>query len=182
MTARSRSLLDSPPPEAVTTRHKIHTCACRACGESNILSETGLPSAGNYGHNVIAQVVSNHVERMPFRRNAAAVRGLEMSPTTPHNIMRRVGACLGRPAGDVAESIRRAAVVHADEMSIRLNGSKVWVWIFLDPATGNTLYVVRPTRGRTCQERCSGRDGTGSSSATDGRRTKDTAYSGAGHT
>ncbi len=103
-----------PPPEAVTTRHEIHTCACGVCGEKDILSDTGLPSVGNYGHNVIAQVVSNHVERMPFRRNATAVRGLAMSPTTPHNIMRRVGMCLGKPAGSIAESIRRAAAVHAD--------------------------------------------------------------------
>ncbi|MDE0090442.1 MAG: IS66 family transposase [Thaumarchaeota archaeon] len=136
-----------PPPEAVTTRHEINTCACRACGEEEILPDTGLPSAGNYGHNVIAQVVSDRAERMPFRRNASAVRGLEMSSTTPHNIMRRVGVCLGRPTGEIAASMRRAAVVHADETSIRLNGVKVWVWIFFDPATGNTLFVVRPGRG-----------------------------------
>ena len=136
-----------PPPGAVTTRHEINTCACRACGEEEILLATGLPSAGNYGRNVIAQVVSNHVERMPFRRNASAVRGLEMSSTTPHNIMRRVGVCLGRPTGEIAASMRRAAVVHADETSIRLNGVKVWVRIFFDPATGHALFVVRPGRG-----------------------------------
>ncbi len=34
-----------------------------------------------------------------------------------------------------------------DETSLSLNGKLVWVWIFFDPETGNTLFVIRPSRG-----------------------------------
>ena len=84
---------------------------------------------------------------MPFRRNAAAVGGIGVPPATAHNIMRRTGACLRKPAAGVAESIRRAAVVRADETPVRPGGANAWAWTFLDPATGSTLFVVRPGRG-----------------------------------
>lgn len=84
-----RDIITDVPPlplsEAVTTRHEINACACNACRQRNIQPDTDLPSAGNYGHNVIARVVSNHVESMPFRRNAAAASGIGMSSTTQHN-------------------------------------------------------------------------------------------------
>ena len=109
--------------------------------------DTGPPPAGGCGRSVIARVISNHVGRMPFRRNAAVMGGIGMSPATAHNIMRRTGACLRKPAGGIAEAVRGADVIHADETSMRPSGANVWVWMFLDPATGSTLFVVRPGRG-----------------------------------
>ena len=47
----------------------------------DILPDTGLPSAGNYGHNITSQVVPDHVERMPYRRDAAGMGSrIGMSP------------------------------------------------------------------------------------------------------
>lgn len=43
-------------------------------------------------------------------------------------------------------------MLHIDETSFKLNGKTVWVWIFLDPLTGNALFVIRPSRGRDVLE------------------------------
>ena len=83
-----------PPGRSPRATRSTRARAARA-GKKKYCRTRGLPSAGNYGRNVIAQAVSDRAERMPFRRNASAVRGLEMSSTTPHNIMRRVGVCPG---------------------------------------------------------------------------------------
>ena len=57
------------------------------------------------------------------------------------------GTNLDAPARQILDLIRLARVLHVDETSLSLNGKLVWVWIFFDPETGNTLFVIRPSRG-----------------------------------
>ena len=45
-------------------------------------------------------------------------------------------------------AMQRAGVLHIDETSFKPNGKITWMWIFLDPLTGNFLFVLRPRRGR----------------------------------
>ena len=57
------------------------------------------------------------------------------------------GTNLDAPARQILDLVRLARVLHVDETSLSLNGKLVWVWIFFDPETGNTLFVIRPGRG-----------------------------------
>ena len=45
-------------------------------------------------------------------------------------------------------ALRTARILHVDETSFSLNGKLVWVWVFFDPETGNTAFVLRDSRGR----------------------------------
>ena len=40
-----------------------------------------------------------------------------------------------------------AKILHMDETSYRLNGRTYWVWIILNPETGETYFAIRNTRG-----------------------------------
>jgi hypothetical protein len=53
---------------------------------------------------------------------------------------------LGEEYAAVLRRIRRSAVVHADETSFSVDGRKWWLWTFATTA-GDTLLVLRPSRG-----------------------------------
>ena len=137
------------PVKATTTRHYLTTCRCSSCGMDGIDPRADLPKGGSYGRNVVGTVVHNFLDRLPGRLNAASMgrHGIEMSTGAIHNVLFRTGLSLGEPSLEVRDRIRRARLLHIDETSISLNGTKVWIWIFLNPETGDTYYLIRPSRG-----------------------------------
>ena len=70
-----------------------------------------------------------------------------MSSGTVHNILVSTGMNLTGPATDILRRIRKAYVLNADETSVSYKGKKVWIWIFHNPETGDTLILIRPSRG-----------------------------------
>ena len=145
-----RNVTEIPPPQkAVTTQHVRETCSCNVCGLGGIEPEAALPKRGNYGMNVILKIAENFLQRMPHRMSAKSLRRhlTRMSHGTVHNILCMTGTNLDAPARQILDLIRLARVLHVDETSLSLNGKLVWVWIFFDPETGNTLFVIRPSRG-----------------------------------
>ena len=139
----------SEPVKATITRHRLVTCRCGGCGLGEIEPKTDLPKGGSYGRNVVAIVVHNFLDRLTGRLNAASMgkHGIAMSTGTIHNILSRTGLSSGAPALEMRDRIRRARLLHIDETSISLNGKNVWIWIFLDPETGDSYYMIRPSRG-----------------------------------
>ena len=137
------------PVKATTVRHILVTCRCGDCGLDGIGPNADLPKGGSYGKNVVTTVVHNFLDRLPGRLNAASMgrHGIVMSAGAIHNVLSRAGSSLGEPAPEVRDRIRRARLLHIDETSLSLNGKKVWIWIFLDPETGDACYVIRPSRG-----------------------------------
>ena len=169
-----RNVTEIPPPQkAVTTQHVLETCSCNICGlggiepeeaapdvdadGSEVVSESpqktgpeaALPKRGNYGMNVILKIAENFLQRMPHRMSAKSLRRhlTRMPHGTVHNILCMTGTNLDAPARQILDLIRLARVLHVNETSLSLNGKLVWVWIFFDPETGNTLFVIRPSRG-----------------------------------
>lgn len=139
-----------PPPRPVTTRHTINAYDCAGCGRRGMEPETGLPGAGLLGSNAVGRIAANFIDRMPHRMNARRMKGagLPVSVGTINNVLARLGRNLSGQAAALVAVLICARVLHIDETSFRLNGKTVWVWIFLDPDTGSTLYVLRPSRGR----------------------------------
>ena len=87
---------------------------------------------------------------MPHRINAAEIMryGIPMAAGTVHNILSRTGKNMGTKALHIMELIRASNLLHVDETSLSLNGKNVWVWIFFNPHTEDTLYVIRKSRGK----------------------------------
>ena len=116
---------------------------------SEKISHKVIPSQGRYGHNLVTEVVNNFACRMPHRINAAEIMryGISMAAGTIHNILSRTGKNMGTKALYIMESVKASDLLHVDETSFSLNGKNVWVWIFFNPRTGETLYVIRESRG-----------------------------------
>ena len=150
-----RHIMETPPPaEAVTTRHTINVYECRRCGQKGMEPDAGLPSSGELGCNASGRVVVNFDDRMPHRMNARRMGrdGLAVSVGTVNNVLARAGRNMKPFVEAMILAMQRAGVLHIDETSFKLNGKLIWVWIFLDPLTGNALFVLRPSRGRDVLE------------------------------
>ena len=148
---KTRNVTETPPPaEPVTTRHTINVYECCRCGQKGMEPDAGLPSAGELGRNACGRVVSNFDDRLTHRMNARRMGrdGLAVSVGTVSNVLARTGRNMKPFVEAMILAMQRAGVLHIDETSFKLNGELVWVWIFLDPLTGNSLFVVRPSRGR----------------------------------
>ena len=137
------------PVKATTIRHILVTCRCGGCGLGGIEPNTDLPKEGSYGRNVVGTVVHNFLDLLPGRLNAASMgrHGIDMSTGAIHNVLSRSGLSLGAPTLEVRDRIRRTHLLHVDETSISLNGKRVWIWIFLNPETGDAYCPIRPSRG-----------------------------------
>ena len=123
-----------------------------------------LPERGAYGLGVLLAVVTNYLDRLPFKLNSRSIKrwGIDISSGTTHNILVNVGMSLSDQTADILRRIRKAYVLNADETSISLNGKKVWVWIFYNHETGDTYIAVRPTRGSKVVDEVLGEDWKGS--------------------
>ena len=108
-----------------------------------------IPSHGRYGINIVSDTFNNFLCRMPHRINAEQIArcGASMSVGTIHNILSRTSKNMGAKALEIMVSMRAADLLHVDETSMSLNGKKVWVWIFFNPYTGDTVFAIRKSRG-----------------------------------
>jgi hypothetical protein len=138
-----------PPRKAVVTEFTIPIYECLDCGEETrgTLPEGRAPSG--YGPQLQAEVVLGKVyERLPYRRLAErlAREGAPMSTATLQGLVWAASERLGEEYAAIRRRVRHSAVVHADETSFSVDGRKWWLWTFATP-TGDTLLVLRPSRG-----------------------------------
>ena len=117
---------------------------------SEKISYKVIPNQERYGHNLVTEAVNNFVCRMQHRMNAAEIAryGISVAAEIIHNILSRTGKNMGAKALHIMESIKASDLLHVDETSFSFNGKNVWVWIFFNPRTGKTLYVIRESRGK----------------------------------
>ena len=138
-----------PPPPPNVVQYNEDEGDCNDCGAQNMRANSGIPKKGNYGMNIVFTVVFNFLLRLPARKNVELLQhmGISIGLGTIHNILVMVCCNLFAPNMEIMEAIRKAKIIHADETSFYLFGHKIWVWIFYDPKTGHTLFLIRPSRG-----------------------------------
>ena len=107
------------------------------------------PGKVGYGKGVKVETVRAFRERGTYRRIARDLNrfGIQPSHATIHSFLMTTGMNMTKPTLAIMMALRMADILHIDETTFSLNGKKVWVWIFYDPATGNTLYAIRDSRG-----------------------------------
>ena len=158
--SRTRTTTETPPPPPpVTTEHTINKYDCMDCGLSGFEPETGLPKEGEYGMNVVVETTEAYIDRMPNRRIAEKMKrkGVSMSSGTAHNVVKRTGKALARPAQAIIAVLLASNILNIDETSFSLNGKLVWVWIITDPITGVAAYIIQDSRGRKVLEEVLGK-------------------------
>ena len=107
------------------------------------------PGKVKYGKGVKVETLRAFRERGTYRRIIARELdrfGIRPSHATIHSFLMATGMNMAEPTLAIMMALRMAYILHVDETTFSLNGKKVWVWIFHDPATGNTLYAIRDSR------------------------------------
>ena len=86
--------------------------------------------------------------RLPHRKIKEFLKGiygLDLSTATIFDFTRRVSERLRGEYERILERIRKANIVYCDETSIKVNGKKYWIWIFVTKL--ETLVVIAKSRG-----------------------------------
>jgi transposase len=148
-----RQVHDLPEPVAAHVReHRLHRLWCRCGHTTTAPAPQGVTAAVQYGPRLIALVAYLVVvQHLPYERAVALVADLYpgLAPSTGWActaVARTADAV--RPACQViADLLRAAAVVHADETSTSIAGKRWWLHVACTPTL--TAFHLDPSRGRT---------------------------------
>lgn len=145
-----RVIEEIPEPQPVeVTEYIIGHYECKKCGGITI-ADVPIPE-GRFGPRTCAHIaLLKFSDRLPHKLVVRALErdfGLTMTPATVLDITRRVADATRSEYEKLVEQIRESPFVHIDETQLRVSGRTYFVWIFTTP--DKTLYVIRPTRGKS---------------------------------
>lgn len=135
-------------PEATAFRLTKHEC--KKCGKSWTSSHPECPRIGAFGPRALTLVAMLRYHlRGPLRRvrdHLEHGHKLVLSAKGVYDLLARVEDACRDEYGKLLARIRAARWVHVDETSHKIEGKKVWMWIFRTP-NNDSLLVIRPSRG-----------------------------------
>lgn len=121
---------------------------CSYCNKEVIASDSELPSEGNLGNNLQAQITSmKYEDRLPYRKIAEVLNrqyGLRLSPGTIFDVTRRVSDKLAPQYEEIKQEIPESSALNADETGAKLEGKKYWLWVFMSMTS--VLFLLRQKR------------------------------------
>jgi transposase len=151
----SRIIEDVPPPrQAIVTEYLLAHYTCTRCGKETVATHPDLPQEGRFGKSLLTTTaVMKFKNRLPYRKIAQALRdqhGIDITPAAVVGVVGRVAVSLRDEYVEIERRIMKAKVVYADETSIKVNGRKWWIWVFV--AGKDTLIAVANSRGQEVVE------------------------------
>ncbi len=157
-----------PPISPLIFEYRLHRVCCPGCAKKTL---AGLPagvSASAFGPRLEAHIAMlAGVYRLSRRQVAQVVEeilGCPISTGAVDTAIMRMSRVLADPWQALAEAIRQADVVHADETSWRLAGAQQWLW--LGAAALVACYRIDPHRSQAAAKKLLGEDFGGFSSQT----------------
>lgn len=153
--------IPKPQPTEVT-EHLIDYFFCENCRRV-VVPETGLPSEGIFGKNLLSHVTLLKFEdRLPLRKVRQSLKrqhGIKLTHTTVLDITRRVSDKLRAKYKRITHTIRKSRFVYTDQTDIRVNGATYQLWVFV---TNNaTLFIIRKGEMNNAMEEILGKDYNG---------------------
>jgi transposase len=150
VSVESKIIEEIPEPQPViVTEFRIAHYTCPGCQREVVATDLDCPKEGIFGNNTIAQVtLLKYEERLPYRKIREVLKrqyGLEICPATILDLTRRASDAVQSEYDEILGRIRNAEVLYVDETSIRVQGTKYWIWVFTTPT--ETFVVVRKSRG-----------------------------------
>ncbi len=146
----------------VVTEYEQAVYDCLDCGaEVRPALPSGREPAG-YGLQLQTEIVLGKVEeRLPYRKleERLAREGIPSCPATLQAVVWGASEKLKGEETAILRRLRASPWVHADESSYRIDGRKVWIWVFCTEV--DLLLVIRPSRGREVVEEVLGKEYTG---------------------
>ena len=146
---RSRQVIDIPLANYDVVEHQALAVTCQ-CGRLHTSAfPAGVDEAVQYGANVRA--LGTHLtqgQMLPFARAAeliADIYGLKVSPGTLVAWVGEARSALQETADLIATQLSAAALAHADESGLRVEGKLHWLHVVANPS--HTWYGVHEKRG-----------------------------------
>ena len=126
-------VVDIPKIMPTVHEYELHTLACSQCGiRTRGLVPDGVP-AGQFGPRLQAMVAvasgSYRMSKRTIEEMLADFFGTKISLGSIVNLEQATSAALAGPVEEVAEEVKKAPVVHADETGWPYRGKRAWLWV-----------------------------------------------------
>lgn len=145
--------------QRVVTEFAQSVYDCLDCGsEVRSTLPSGREPAG-YGPQLQSEIVLGKIEeRLPYRKieDRLEREGIPGCPATLQAVVWGAREKLRGEETAILRRLRAAPWIHADESSYRIDGRKVWIWVFCTER--DLLLVIRPSRARGVVEEVLGKD------------------------
>jgi len=158
-TSYKRYTHDIPPVEPEVTEHTVYGYWCRHCRKMVYAKVTdALPNAmiglrivvfTAWLHYLVGMSVSNVVKLLSI------VAGFPITAGGLTQAWKSLAARLEPLYEDIGQTVRNAAVLHADETGWRINGATHWLWCFATRTY--CYYVIDKSRGSPLIKRVLGK-------------------------
>ena len=142
-------VVEIPKPKPFVEEFQLHSLVCENCGTSTQATlPAGVPQ-GNFGPRLqaIASVCTGayNLSKRQTEDLIEDVFGIPISLGSVANLEQATSEAIAAPVDEVAQTIRKAPVVHADETGWYERSKRAWLWV----ATTATLafFLVRKSRG-----------------------------------
>jgi transposase len=144
---RAWQVTDIPVVTATVTEHRVHEVVCDCGRRTTAVVPSSTPDAPcSYGPNLAALVVYLLVAHaLPVQRAAelvADVTGARPSTGFVHGLLNRAANALAEPIEAIVARLRRAAVVHFDETTLRVGPAPERGYVWVAATDLLTLYHV----------------------------------------
>jgi transposase len=146
-----RQVIDLPVVRAQVVEHRAETRGCPGCGQATTAPfPADVTAPVQYGPGVATLAVYLHQEQLlPVERTGRVLGEVFGCPIAGGTLERMVARCADAVAEIVAaikQAVIAAAVVHADETGLSLNGTPAWLHVTSTDRL--TWYATHRKRGR----------------------------------
>jgi transposase len=129
--------------------YRLHSLQCSMCDTTTRAQvPDGVPT-GQFGPRLQAMVAvasgSYRMSKRTVEEMLADFFGVEISLGSICKLEQATGEALAAPVEEVAQEIKRAAVVHADETGWYQRGKRAWLWVAA--TTQLACFLVSQSRG-----------------------------------
>lgn len=147
-----RRLIEDLPKiqQRTVTEFLVNLYHCDNCGQDVTPTHPDLPKEGRFGNNTIAQItLMKFQDRLPYRKIMAVLmrnHALTVTAGSLVEMTHRSATSLRAHYMQILVAVRNSAYIYADETSMKVNGARYWIWIFV---TGtDVLCIVAASRGK----------------------------------
>ena len=146
-----RQVIDLPVVRAQVVEHQAETRGCPGCGQPTTAPfPVDIRAPVQYGPGVATLAVYLHQEQLlPVERTGRVLDEVFGCPISNGTVERMVAQCADAVAEVVAaikQAVIAAAIVHADETGLSLNGKLTWLHVASTDRL--TWYASHPKRGQ----------------------------------
>ena len=149
-----------PPIAPLIAEHRRHRLLCPGCGAGRLAEFPAGVSPSAFGPRLQAHVGAlAGVHRLSRRQVRDIVRemfGVPISLGAVDRSLMRMSAALADPWRELAEAVREAEAVHADETGWRLGAARQWLW--LAATSLYACYRIDPSRSQAAAKELLGED------------------------